>query len=165
MQVPETVTRHPLLMALMAGLLLGGVLGAAWPVPAATAPADAEAVFALPDPANLRRFDEARFQAVRGAAIWGAVGDGAPGSEATRPTWRLAGIILRPDPAALVAAANDPKVTQVKIGAALPGGERLERVTRGGIEFQRDGCRMHRDLYATVDPNATAQCATAPGGP
>lgn len=165
MQVPEPIARHPVLVALALGLLVGALVGAAWPVPRTVASTDAEATFALPAPSTLRRYDEARFQTVRQAPIWGAAGAGTPGAEANRPTWRLAGIILRPTPAALVAAGNDPKVTQVKVGATLPGGERLERVSRGGIEFLRDGCLTQRDLYATVDPNATSKCAQAPGGP
>lgn len=164
MRLPDAIARHPLLAAACAGLLLGTVVGAAWPVPDAPAGADAQAEFSLPAPASLRRYDEARFQTVRGASIWGSGGADEPGAQQQRPTWRLAGIILRPTPAALVATDNDPRVIQVKVGATLPGGERLERVTRGGIEFLRDGCLTQRELYATVDPNATATCAPAPGG-
>ena len=140
--------RHPLPAAALLGLGLGTVVGLAMPI-RASAPDDAgKAEWTLPSPASLARFDEAQFARVRTAPAWGAAAAGPEAAKAA--SWRLAGIITRPVPAALVMAAGSKSAVRVRAGDVLPDGGKVLQVTPRAIVFERDGCRQERALYTAV---------------
>lgn len=155
----EWLQRRPLLAAALLGLLLGGVVGIAWPIQPATAPPTAATPWALPAPSVAIRFNDTAFAKVRDAKIWGAPGQAAGGQ--TLPGWRLTGIISRPAPAALIIAQGATTMTRAVVGDALPDGGKLLEISPRGIAFERQGCRYRRVLYAPVDPAEAAGCPPA----
>lgn len=155
MRAAEYLQQRPLPIIVAAGVLLGLVVGLAWPVPQPPAAPASASAWGLPAPAAVGRYDEARFAKVRGAPIWGA---NSASAARKRPTWRLTGIITDPVAAALVAAEGDSHVAHVKVGESLPGNGKVVRITARGLTFTRDGCTYERILYSTVDPKETAPC-------
>lgn len=164
MSLLEFWRNRPLAAALLAGGLLGLVLGAAWPIASPSEQhADGELGWALPDPAVVSRFDESRFAELRELRIWGAAGTAGGGRLGAdgKPVvlrWHLTGIILEPEPMALVLADGAPTVVRVAIGGALPDEARLISVTATEIVYERDGCRYRRVLYGGTGANEEGAC-------
>ncbi|MEG3191875.1 hypothetical protein [Lysobacter sp. D1-1-M9] len=166
MRFADYLQQRPLPVIVAAGVVLGLAVGVAWPLPEPSATAADQAGWHLPDPAVIRRYDEAQFTAVRDATVWGAAetpeeSDGA----SRRPEWRLTGIIANPEFAALVATAGDRKVAHVGVGGTLPDGGEVVRITQVGITFTRDGCTHERILHQPIDPAEHAPCVPSPTTP
>lgn len=159
MQWIEWLQRRPLPAAALLGLLLGLVVGLAWPIHAALAPPVDPAAWTLPPPSVAAHFDERAFAKLRATSMWGASGGG--GSETKLPGWRLTGIILRPAPTALVLADGSTTLVRAGFGDALPDGGKVLDINPRGIAFERKGCRYQRVLYAPVDPAEAAGCTPA----
>lgn len=159
MQWIEWLQRRPLLAAALLGMLLGGLIGSAWPIQAGLAATADTASWNLPANTVAVRFNEAAFAKVRDAQIWGTPGQ-APGAEKL-PGWRLTGIISRPAPTALIIAEGSTSMTRAVVGDALPDGGKVLEISPRGIAFERKGCRYQRVLYAPVDPAEAAGCSAA----
>ena len=155
----EWLQRRPMVAAALLGLLLGGLIGLAWPIPAGQAVPAGAVEWSLPADSVAARFNETAFARVRSAPIWGAAGQ-APGA-AKLPGWRLTGIISRPAPAALIIADGSTSMTRALVGDALPDGGKVLEISPRGIAFERKGCRYQRVLYAPVDPAEAAGCPPA----
>ena len=150
MRAIDWARRHPLPSGALLGLALGTVVGLALPIRASAPEDGGKAEWSLPAPASLSRFDEAQFARVRQAGAWGAA---ATGPDATKPAaWRLAGIISRPVPVALVMATGSKSAVRVRAGDVLPDGGKVLQVTPRALVFERDGCRQERVLYTAADP-------------
>lgn len=150
----EFLRTRPLVAALALGALFGsamGVLRSIAPPPAHETGGELD--WALPPAGVVNRFDETRFSRVRDLRIWGAAGAttdariGADGKPLV-PNWRLTGIILEPEPLALVLADGASTVTRIAVGGSLPDDGRVLAVSAAGIEYERDGCRRQRMLYS-----------------
>jgi hypothetical protein len=156
---------RPLAAALLLGALIGAAVGAMLPISSQSEQrAESTLDWSLPDAQVTTRFDENRFAQVRGLRIWGAkAGAATLGADGKplMPNWRLTGIILEPQPIALVLADGATAVTRVAIGAALPDQGRLLAVDATGIVYERDGCRRRRVLYGGADANREGECLGA----
>jgi hypothetical protein len=76
-------------------------------------------------------------------------------------SWRLLGVVLRPQGAALVQVDN--RQISVALGEQLPGGAQLVAVRADSVEFLQGQCSYRRSLYATVDqPLPSDGCPAAP---
>jgi hypothetical protein len=159
MRLIELAQRRPFVAAAVLGLLAGTVVGLAVPIRAA-APDEAgkTATWGLSGDTRLARFSGDQFAKVRAARAWGAPDAAAPGAKAA--TWRLAGIISRPVPMALVLAEGNKTALRVRAGDVLPDGAKVLQVTARGLVFERDGCRQERALYTAADPAGACQPAT-----
>ena len=155
----EWLQRRPLPAAALVGLVLGLLVGLAWPIPDVVAPPVDPASWTLPPPAVAAHFDERAFAKLRSTAMWGATG--SPSEAAKLPAWRLTGIISRPAPTALVLAEGSTTLVRAHLGDTLPDGGRVVDINPRGIAFERKGCRYQRVLYAPVDPAEAAGCTPA----
>ena len=159
MQWIEWLQRRPLITAALVGMLLGGLIGLAWPIqPGTTAAAD-PGNWALPSKTMALRYNERIFAKVRDATMWGTSGQG-PGAEKL-PLWRLTGTISRPAPTALIIADGSKTMVRAAVGQALPDGGKVLEISPRGIVFERKGCRYQRLLYAPVDPAEVTGCSPA----
>lgn len=142
--------------ALTMGALVGGLVGALLPLPAAGDAAISDGTLPVPPRAAMQRYSEADFAKLRDGALWGG-STTAQGSPATVSSWRLLGVVTGPVQAALVESSQ--KQFRVLSGQPLPDGSLLLRVNSGGIEFERGKCPFQRSLYSPVDvPIATSNC-------
>lgn len=158
----DSIRAHPVWAAVVAGALLGMLIGALRSVEIGDArPAPAPA-WRLPAPESLGRGDERRLAQVRQADIWGASGLAAPrrgGSDAAAPeSWRLLGIVLRPERLALVSSEAGGEVARIGVGQALPDGGRLLEIGDTLIRFERQGCRYQRRLFAPAAEPESGGC-------
>lgn len=165
----EFLRGRPLVAALLLGALIGSAVGALRSIaPPAVQQANGELDWVLPAEGVVSRFDETQFSRVAGLHIWGADTDdariGADGKPAV-PNWRLTGIILEPEPMALVLADGATAVTRVAVGAGMPGAGRLLEVSATGIVYERDGCRRQRLLYSGDAANRVDACMPNTGKP
>lgn len=171
MQLPDWIARRPLTMVLLAcalaGLLLGWVTA---PLPRDVAEAHREAPWTVPSAASLRRYDDKAFQVLLTSTAWadrrragqpGAGGrDGAGGNA---PIWSLVGIVLTPQPVALVLDTASAKVTRLAPGAALPDGSTLEKIERDGIKLSRHGCSIRITLFHPSHDAGAEHCSPPAG--
>ncbi|MDE2156355.1 MAG: hypothetical protein KGJ32_10745 [Xanthomonadaceae bacterium] len=168
MQLPDWIARRPLPMALLACALAGLLLGwLATPLPRHASAAHGEAPWVVPGAASLRRYDDKAFQVLLTSAAWadrrhaGQPGGGPGGGDA--PAWSLVGIVLTPQPAALVLDTASAKVTRLAPGAALPDGSTLEKIERDGIKLSRHGCSIRIRLFHPSHDAGAEHCSTPAG--
>lgn len=154
----DLIRRHPVLTAALTGLLLGGVIGLFLPIRAASIPKKTSEAWVLPSLGDTKRFRNDEYTALRAARFWKTVA--APGQQgAPKVEWTLTGIITRPR---MMAAVDRPGAVRgekpgvsapsalVAVGAELPDGSTLVRLTRDAIWFEKDGCLRERRLYRAV---------------
>ena len=154
----DLLRRHLVLTAALAGLLVGGVIGLFLPIRAASLPKKTSEAWVLPTLGDTKRFRNDEFLALRTARFWKTVA--GPGQKGVpKVEWTLTGIITRPR---LMAAVDRPGAVPgakpgdsmpsslVAIGAELPDGSTLVRVTRDAVWFEKDGCMRERRLYRVV---------------
>jgi hypothetical protein len=156
MQVLDQLRRHPLVVAGVAGLLVGTALGLARPIHAAAPDAAELGAWADFGPGVVSRYDEARFARVRAARLLAAPPAAKRGGGSDQ--WRLAGIIVDPSPLALVYGAEKGKALRLKVGDALPDGGKLTEITARSIRFARAGCQFERALYSASDLPVAGDC-------
>lgn len=168
MRPVDLARAHPLGAALAIGALLGVLIGALRTVEVDAGAAAAAAPWRLPAPESLTRGDERYLAQLRQAEIWGATGSAAGGGRATRggraaaaETWRLLGIVTRPEPLALVLNEAAGQVDRIGVGETLPDGGKLLEIGDTLIRFERQGCRYQRRLFAPVAEPDDGDC----GGP
>lgn len=162
--------RSPLLAVLLLGAFMGGVLGLVRSIAPGPDQRSTNALeWNLPSTQVLSRFDEDRFTQVSRLSIWGATNVagatrlGANGKPIVLP-WHLTGIILEPEPMALVVANGASEVVRVAVGATLPDEALLISVSVAGIVYERDGCRYQRVLYAGDDAKQENECLSVQEG-
>lgn len=154
----DLLRRHLMATAAVAGLLLGGIIGLFLPIRAASPPKASSEAWALPAIGDTARFRNDAYAALRAARFWKTVaGPGQRG--APKVEWTLTAIITRPRP---MAAVDRPGAAQgattgvsmpsalVAVGAELPDGSTLVRLTRDAVWFEKDGCLRERRLYREV---------------
>ena len=166
MQLPDWVLRRPRTMALL-GCVLGGLL-LGWftaPLPQSTSAAHGETPWAVPSRAALNRYDDKAFQVLLTSAAWadplrsGLPGQGGSDGSGTHvPAWSLVGIVLTPQPVALVLDTASAKVTRLEPGAALPDGSTLEKIEHDGISLSSHGCSIRITLFHTSHDAGAAPC-------
>lgn len=160
MPLADLVRRHAWASGALAGALLGLAGGLVWPLPAVPKSAAGDLQVVLPPRAALERYVEADFAVVRNSSLWSGSA-GAQAGSATMPSWRLLGVVLRPEGVALVQADN--RQSRVPVGAELPDGAQLVGVEGDAVVFRRAGCDYRRTLYATTDEALPSDgCAPAP---
>lgn len=155
MRLAERLRAYPWIIAACVGALVGAVIGLFLPIRAAAPPKADETVWSLPTPASIKRFDESKYQALRGARFWAASNPrGQRGAQAT--SWNLNAIVTRPTTRIAVTNAGKQEVTWVPLGGNLPDGGRVVAASRDTVWFERDGCRRARTLYQkpTADSDA-----------
>lgn len=147
-----------LLAAAVLVVVLAGVGGWFWPMPAPTGAVNThQPKWLLPTTGNLERSTAAQFAAASGVAWLGDSGlDGAtPGAQ-----WTLLGVVGRPDDRAiLIQSGADPLIKRLHAGDTLPDGSKLVAVGRSGFVMERDGCRTERPLYPSANTKPPAQTA------
>jgi len=159
MQAIDWLRARPLAAGALAGLGLGIVLGLAMPI-RASAPDPAElAAWTDYQAGSLARYDAATFAAARDAGLLGRNMNaaGAAGAAAAA-SWKLLGIIVDPDPTALVLAEGGKVPAKVRIGEALPDGARVVGMDARALRFERAGCEFERALYSAGDVAVAAGC-------
>ena len=122
MRLIELAQQRPFMAAAVLGLVVGTVVGLSLPI-RAEAPEDAgkPATWGLRGDARLARFSAEQAEKVRAARVWGPADAAAPGAKAAG--WRLAGIISRPVPMALVLAQGNQTALRVRAGLAHERGQ------------------------------------------
>ena len=160
MLLPEPLRRHPVLAGAFVGLLLGAAGGLLWPLPEVTAGSSTDMQLAVPARSALVRYAEADFAALRGGSLWSGSG-AAQGGSPKIGTWKLLGVVMRPQAGALVQAEN--RQVRIGIGQPLPDGGVLIGVSADAVEFSVGQCNYRRSLYAAVDvPLPTQGCPDSP---
>lgn len=160
MRLLEMARRHALATALLAGALVGAVVGLFLPIHAAKPPVDAEQDWVLPSPTDIAGYDKADSERLRDARFWGAATDSR---KSGKSTWNLLGIVLRPSSRIAVAAASgDQKPVWLGIGDKLPDGSVLVALDKEAAHLEREGCRYSRRLFASAKDKAIDPCAEAP---
>jgi len=161
-QLVERLRAHPWLAVACAGALVGVVIGLFLPIRAASPSKADEAAWTLPTPAAIKRFDEAKYQALRRAAFWGEIKQpGERGQQAAG--WSLSGIVTRPSIRAAVTSPGKRETTWVRLGGALPDGATFVAANRDTVWYEKDGCRRARKLYLLANAQSDA-CIGAKGG-
>ena len=147
--------RRRLLLAALAGILLGVAVGLFLPIRAAQAPDADAAAWSLPRADALKRFSDEDFRRLRSARFWGELA--RPGDRTQRPqaSWKLHAIVTRPEVQVAVSQGGKADQAWVRLGGALPDGSTLVQVSRDGVIFEKDGCRRMRALYraSPTDPD------------
>ena len=157
--------RRRLLLAALAGILLGVAVGLFLPIRAAQAPDADAAAWSLPRADALKRFSDEDFRRLRSARFWGELA--RPGDRTQRPqaSWKLHAIVTRPEVQVAVSQGGKADQAWVRLGGALPDGSTLVQVSRDGVIFEKDGCRRRRALYrvSTTEPDAAVSGCVATG--
>lgn len=173
MQLPDWVARRPwpitLLACALAGLLLGWL---ATPLPQQVSSTRGTAAWVVPGPQALSRFDDKQFQALLTSPAWADVEHASQSGKAgldsaghpVPPAWSLVGIVLTPQPVALVLDTASAKVTRLEPGSALPDGSILEKIENNGITVSRHGCPIHLALFNTAHDAGAEPCPAAGPG-
>ena len=169
----DLLRRHLLVTVAVAGLLLGGIVGLFVPIRAAPFPKTSSEAWTLPSLGDTKRFREDAYTALRAARFWKTVaGTGQQG--APKVEWTLTGIITRPRLMAAVGQTGNgrasvpgdkPASNLVAVGAELPDGSTLLRVTRDAIWFEKDGCVRERRLYRAITAENNACLGEPTPGP
>ncbi len=164
MQLPDWAARRPLPLILATCTLIGLLLGwFATSLPRETAVQRGEAPWTPPRTRDVQRFDDKVFQSLRRSAAWpdsGKIGtaDKTPGAA---PAWSLVGIVLTPQPAALVLNAASAQVERITAGSSLPDGATLEKIERNAISVSNAGCGRRIELFRTPQNAETGACTPA----
>lgn len=161
MTLADRLRAQPWLVAAGAGALVGIAVGLFLPIRAASPPKADDAGWALPTRDAIKRFDEAKYQAVRRARFWGEIS--APGARGPQAAdWILGGIVTRPTVRIAVSAPGKPAVSWVRIGGEMPDGSTFVAATRDTVWYEKDGCRRARKLY--VKPTAESNACIGAAG-
>lgn len=154
----DLLRRHLFAAAAVIGMLLGAIIGLFLPIRAAAPPKAGSEAWSLPSVADTQRFREDAYATLRAARFWKSVA--IPGQRAApKLEWTLTAIITRPRQMAVVAqvgggqgrsASGNPPSSMVAVGAELPDGATLVRLTRDAIWFEKDGCLRERRLYRAI---------------
>ena len=164
MQLPDWAIRHPLGLSLGACVLLGVAGG--WlstPLPDSTGTRNAANAWQLPNQRQLSRFDERTFMALQLSHAWAssqeasARGPGPRGST-QRPLWSLLGVVLSPEPVALILDTHKAQVSRVSVGATLPDGAKLVTISHDSISVSAEGCSTHINVFRTRDETNKQTC-------
>lgn len=160
MALVDRLRAQPWLAAAGAGAVVGIVIGLFLPIRAASPPKAEDAAWVLPTAASTKRFDDARYQAVRSARFWGEIK--APGQRGPkRVAWTLGGIVTRPTVRIALSVPGKPGMSWVALGGALPDGATFVAATRDTVWYEQDGCRRARKLYQKPTAESDA-CIGAP---
>ncbi len=146
----DLIRRHLIPTTIALGLLLGGIAGLFFPIRAASPPKSGTQAWVLPTVAETNRFREADYEALRAARFWKTVA--MPGQRGSlQVSWTLVAIITRPQPMAAVSQPGGKQPSSlVEVGAQLPDGSTLLRLTRDAVWFEKDGCLRERRLFRPV---------------
>ncbi|HQY50194.1 MAG TPA: hypothetical protein PL007_07505 [Thermomonas sp.] len=151
MALVDLLQRKPMPAAVMAGAIMGAVVGLFLPIRAADPPKAEEATWSLPNAQALKRFSDNTYQSVRSAKFWGdLLMPGQRGAEKKQATWTLTGIVTSPAVQVSVSEAGkqgQPVQTWVRVGEKLPDGAVLDAVTRDRIWVTKDDCKRVKSLY------------------
>ncbi len=167
MRLPDWFARRPLTMALLACALVGLLLGwVAAPLPRDASVAHRETPWIVPNAVSLRRYDDKAFQRLLTSTAWAdrrhagqpGGGPGRPGA-GDAPAWSLVGIVLTPQPVALVLDAASAKVVRLAPGATLPDGSTLEKIEHDGISFSRHNCSIRITLFHPTHDGGAEHCS------
>lgn len=162
MALAELLRRRRFVAAVVAGGLLGALIGLFLPIRAADPPKSRETAWQLPDAQALKRFSDAQFQAVRSARFWGELAlPGQRGGNAVS-AWELHAIVTRPAVQVAVSAQGKPAQIWVRLGGTLPDGALLVAVNRDRVWFEKDGCRRVRSLYQNKNKPDSDACIGSP---
>lgn len=140
-------------LAAVAGL----AVGAAWPPPPIPKSQQASgSAGALPTVEALQRLPPGAANQVGKGIRWSGETGEVGGTAGNQGTWKLAGIVRAPAPAALLRLATG-KIEDFPEGATLPDGSRLVRVEGDGVTVERDGCRQVHQLHHPL-PKDSSGC-------
>lgn len=146
----ELLRRHLFPTAVAIGLIVGGIAGLFFPIRAAAPPKSGAQAWVLPTVAETKRFHEAAYESLRAARFWKTVA--TPGQRGSpKVEWTLAAIITKPKPMAAISQLGVKQPSSlVAVGAQLPDGATLLRLTRDAVWFEKDGCVRERRLFRPV---------------
>lgn len=164
MALADLPRRHRFVAVVIAGSVVGAVIGLFLPIRAADPPKADEAAWSLPNAQALKRFRDEQYQIVRRARFWGELA--MPGQRAaSQPSvWSLHAIVTRPFVQIAVSTNSKPGQTWVRVGGALPDGSTLVAVTRDRVWSEKDDCRRVRALYQDNTKTDADACIGAPTG-
>ena len=142
---------------LAACLVVGIVVGAAWPPPPIPRSQQvADEAIPLPSADQLSRFSADSFQAARTTAKW--LGDKSEGAASGSGEWRLAGVLTSATPAILVLKSGAGQIDRFIVGSTLPDGSELISIDRGKATTELDSCRRVYQMYRDQPVETSTAC-------
>ena len=154
----DLLRRNLFAAAALIGLLMGAIVGLFVPIRAASPPKVGSEAWVLPTIGDTKRFREDAYATLRAATFWKTLA--LPGQRgAPKAEWTLTAIITRPRLMAAVdqpgngrgsKSSGKPASNLVAVGAELPDGSILLRLTADAIWFEKDGCLRERRLYRAI---------------
>ena len=165
MALADLLRRRRFLVVVVAGGVLGALVGLFLPIRAADPPKAEEAAWSLPNALALKRYRDEHYQVVRRARFWGELAMPGRRTADQVSVWNLHAIVTRPFVQVAVSTSGKPGQTWVRLGGALPDGATLVAVNRDRVWFEKDDCRRVRPLYKNpTKPDADACIgAVSPG--
>lgn len=142
---------------LAACLVVGIVVGAAWPPPPIPRSQQVtDEAIPLPGADQLSRFSADSFQAARTTAKW--LGDKSEGAASGSGEWRLAGVLTSATPAILVLKSGAGQIDRFIVGSTLPDGSELISIDRGKVTTELDSCRRVYQMYRDQPVETSTAC-------
>ena len=141
---------------LAACLVVGIVVGAAWPPPPIPRSQQVtDEAIPLPGADQLSRFSADSFQAARTTAKW--LGDKSEGAASGSGEWRLAGVLTSATPAILVLKSGGD-IGRFAVGSTLPDGSKLTLIDKGKVVTELDSCRRVYQMYRDRPIESSTEC-------
>lgn len=151
--------KHPALWLCVVALA-GFIVGAAWPPPPVPRAAADTAAWSIPGPDRITRYSPETFAKITRDMRWSG---GAVAADGSATEWRLAGILISPEPAILVMDPQSPgKAKRIAIGEQLPDGSTLRVIDGDKIATQLDSCERTYQLYQLKATSASTGCGVEP---
>lgn len=163
MQLLDALRRHPIWVGVVAGAVIGSLVGLFLPIRAPAPTQAAQQAWKLPTLVSARPYTEAAANSVRGASFWGA--DNAASARVRPSTWQLHAILTRPAPRIAIVQAGKSNTIWIPLYGRLPDGSVLVGVGRDVVWIERDGCRSARKLYPIATDAQGDPCAASPVPP
>lgn len=164
MQLPEWAARHPLTLSWLGCIVAGMALGWLNATLAHDANTAADASPWLPPTAAaMRRYSGSNFQNLLASKAWADVETSEGGGVRNQtgqlvPRWSLVGVVLTPEPTALVLDGTKSTVERLGVGASMPDGSTLAAIHRDSITLSTHGCARQVRLFPPPHDTAAESC-------
>lgn len=151
--------KHPALWFWITALT-GCIVGAVWPPPPVPRAAADTATWSIPGPEQITRYSPETFAKITRDMRWSG---GELAADGSANEWRLAGILISPEPAILVMDPSSPgKAKRIAIGGQLPDGSALRVIDGDKISTQLDSCERTYQLYQLNAISTSTGCGVEP---
>lgn len=151
------MTQRGYSLAMAFALIIGILVGAAWPPPPLPKIKTDESSWSLPSTKELQRHVPQDLAEVTTRIRW----NGTPKTPDEQTAWRLAGITQNGGAAILIASPNNPsEIKRIAIGEPLPDGGILLSVRGDLATIKRDDCIMSYKPFILEAVEKSAGCET-----